>query len=466
MRILGIALVSAALSAQTIGTRIDKLLSASPVAQQAFWGIRVIDLKTGATVYSKNQNQFFVPASNTKLFSTALALSRLGPGHRFRTTITSPKPPDSSGRVEELRFVGGGDPGLSGRAIPYEYDSPPADPLRYVEQFAQQLADMGLKHVAGDVIGDDSAYAREPYPEGWALDDPIYSYGAPVSALLLNDGMFTLRVVPALIGEGPAIEWTPAVHGMVIHNYAVTGASTKLKYVRLPGDFELAISGTVAEVQEEYLGMENPALFAAAALRDALMKRGVRISGSARVEHSPAPGFSSLITHESPPLIEYLRVINKESQNLYAELMLLEVARVRTGIGSREAGIAELKMFLRAIGISDRQYYFEDASGLSRKTLVTPLTVTKLLEHMYRSPHREAWISTLPVGGEDGTLGKRFSRRPGASAIQAKTGSITHVNALSGYAGRYAFSILVNNSNDPAAPVRRLIDQIALTLVH
>ena len=351
MRIVGLFLVAACVSAQTIGSRIDKILLRSPAAQQAFWGIRVVDLETGATVYSKNQDQFFIPASNTKLFSTALALMRLGPDHRFRTTITSPALPDVQGRVTSLRFVGGGDPNLSGRAIPYEYDAPRQNPLRHIEMFAEKLIEKGLRFVDGDVIGDDSAYAHEPFPEGWALDDPTYEYGAPVSALFLNDGMFRLVLRPAEFGVAPQIECTPVVEGMVIHNLAVTGSETKLSYTRLPGTSELTIRGTIATEQQVLLGIEEPALVAAQALRDELLKRGVRISGTTRVEHFPAPGVA-LVAHDSHPLIEDLRVVNKDSQNLHAEIALLEVSRMRLGVGSREASLIEMKEFLKEIGDS------------------------------------------------------------------------------------------------------------------
>jgi serine-type D-Ala-D-Ala carboxypeptidase/endopeptidase (penicillin-binding protein 4) len=465
MRVVGLLLIAVSAYSQALSTRIAKILWNSPVAQQASWGIHVVDLKTGATIYTKNAEQFFVPASNTKLFSTALALTRLGPDYRFRTTITSPEKPDQAGRVSGLRFVGGGDPNLSGRSLPYAYKSEPANPLRFVEQFADQLLEQGLRFVDGDVVGDDSAYAYEPFPDGWALDDPVYDYGVPVSALFLNDGMFTMRITPTTLGQPPTIDCSPMPEGLVIHNRATTGIITKLKFDRLPGSNELTVTGSVADEHEEALGMEDPTWFAASALRQALMKRGVRVAGIARVEHTAAPGVA-LLTHDSAPLAQNLGPLNKESINLHAEVALLEVARVRSGIGSRENAIDEMKTFLEEIGVEDRQYKFVDGSGLSRYTLLTPVTITKLLTYMYKSDNRDAWMSTLPVGGEDGTLAKRFSGSRVASQVKAKTGSMTHVNALSGYAGRYAFSILVNNSNHQSSAVRRVIDQLVLALAR
>ena len=464
MRVLGLLLAASVLCAETVDERIDKILAESPAARQSFWGIHVVNLENGSVVYASNQDRFFIPASNTKLFSTALALTRLGPNHRFRTTITAPEKPDASGRVTELRFVGGGDPNLSGRIVPYEYNAKPDNPLHHIEQFAQRLADSGLKAVDGDIVGDDSAYANEPSPEGWSLDDPIYDYGVPASALFVNDGMFTVHVRPSALGHPPSLEFSPAVESLVVNNRAVTGPITKLRFDRLPGTFELTVRGTVSKPQKEFLGEEDPPRFAANALREALARHGVRISGGVRVEHFPAPGVE-LLAYDSLPLIEDLRVINKDSQNLHAEIVLLEVARVLRGTGSRETGLEELKSFLNEVGVEENQYYFEDGSGLSRKTLVTPSTVTKLLLYMYRSENRDAWIGTLPIGGVDGTLDKRFRGNPAGAQVRAKTGSISHVNALSGYTNRYAFSILVNNSVADAKEIRSVIDQVALALV-
>ncbi|MGB9604962.1 MAG: D-alanyl-D-alanine carboxypeptidase/D-alanyl-D-alanine endopeptidase, partial [Bryobacteraceae bacterium] len=173
-----------------------------------------------------------------------------------------------------------------------------------------------------------------------------------------------------------------------------------------------------------------------------------------------------LARRESPPLIEVLRVIDKVSQNLHAELVLREVGRVLRGEGSRAAGLAEMAAFLEEAGVPRGEYRFLDGSGLSRLNLVTPAAVVRLLAWMYRSPHWEAWISLLPVGGEDGTLSGRFGGAARARRIHAKTGTLSLSNALSGYAqsrrGMLAFAIMANNAVAPASEVRAVIDKIAL----
>ena len=224
------------------------------------------------------------------------------------------------------------------------------------------------------------------------------------------------------------------------------------------------------------LAVDDPALYAALCLRDALLERGVKVRGSARSIHrraddQPAPWSGlEIARHTSVALSEALTVVNKVSQNLHTELLLREIARRKHGVGSRQEGLKEIAAWLTSIGVEEGQYNFEDASGLSRLTLVTPETISKVLLHMYRSPHRDLWVATLPVGGVDGTLATRFSGEAAGASIRAKTGSISHVSSLSGYAFRkdgrvLAFSIIANNYNAPHTPVRRVIDRIALALL-
>jgi D-alanyl-D-alanine carboxypeptidase/D-alanyl-D-alanine-endopeptidase (penicillin-binding protein 4) len=270
------------------------------------------------------------------------------------------------------------------------------------------------------------------------------------------------------------------VEELTIHNRTRTTDSgeKKLTYTRIPGSRELTVSGVIPKgsVEKTLLAVDDPALFAANALLDSLQKLGVTVSGRASVRHRDAEDHSvegvgvELARHESLPLIEVLRVIDKESQNLHAEMMLREVARCAVGIGSRKAGLEELKLFLAEAGIAPKQYNFEDGSGLSRLTLVTPATVSKLLTYMYASKYREAWVGLLPVSGEDGTLKKRFSES-GRGSIHAKTGSLSHVTTLSGYmlpsSGKaYSFSILVNNFNGPTAEIRGVLDKIAVLVMN
>jgi D-alanyl-D-alanine carboxypeptidase/D-alanyl-D-alanine-endopeptidase (penicillin-binding protein 4) len=444
--------------------RIEKLLAQS----NAFWGLKAVSLTSGKTLAEHNAGKFFVPASNTKLFSTALALMRLGPDYRFITTV----------RIEgnDLALIGGGDPSIAARKYPYDKDEPQGDALAGIRQLAAQVAASGVKTVTGDVIGDDTAWPYDPYPDGWSQDDTLFEYGAPVSALTINDNAFRITVTPT---NPPAIILNPALEYYTIHNQITRGAEGRVHYERDAGSRELRLSGVVTNRGwSQILAIDDPALYAARALKQELELRGIPVMGTARARHRrwgelrAAEEGTVVARRSSPPLSELLQVVDKVSQNLHAEIMLREVGRVVRGEATAAAGLEELKLFLQEAGVEKDRYRFVDGSGLSRLTLVTPDTIFRLLRHMHGSKLRDTWVGLLPVGGEDGTLMTRFrENKLQARVIHAKTGSLSHVSGLSGYIdsgkhGRVAFSLLVNNFDGPSTEVRKLMDDIALMLAE
>ena len=462
--------------------RVDAILQSSAAAQRAFWGISVVQTSNGKPLLAINPRRTFTPASNTKLFTSALALMELGPSYRFETTVVSERAPDASGRLAgDLRLVGGGDPLLSDRAVPYQKGAPAGNPLQAIEALADQVVAQGVRSIDGDVIGDDTAYLWEPYAEGWGQDDILWDYGAPVSALAVNDNTVSLRV-RAVAGRASVV-LTPPLEYYALDNRVRVGPGLENRVLidRLPGSRQLRLWGTLNSNPPGgtlmLLAIDDPALYAAHALADALARRGVQIAGQPlalhRYPNQPAQSEVAVVLarRSSPPLLELLRITNKVSQNLYAEMMLRAVAHERRGVGARQAGLEELRQFLAAVGIAQDEYHFVDGSGLSSANLVAPETVAKLLLYMIRSPHRDAWVSLLPVGAEDGTLSTRFEGSRAARRIRAKTGTETHVSALSGYAesrsrGMLVFSILTNNYGAPVAEIRALIDRIALAFTE
>jgi len=474
------------LPAASLAQEIARIVEASPAARSAFWGIEIVDLASGKTLYARNADRLFVPASNAKLFTLALALARLGPVYRFQTRVVADAPPDAAGRVAgPLRLMGGGDPNLSARPIPYRVGAVPGNPLIAIDELADQVVARGVRRVDGDIVGDDTWYVWEPYPEGWSVDDLQFDYGAPVSALSVNDNAMTLTVRPAgRAGDLAELSLNPPLEYYAIDNRVRTlpaGGARKVVAEREPGSRQLRLRGAIplGDAGEEFpLAIDDPAEYAALALRRALEERGVTVAGAAGARHR-FPGEAStdetggleLARRESAPLVEDLRVTAKVSQNLHAELALRAVARARRNQGSREAGLEELKAFLNETGIGAEAYHFSDGSGLARLDLVTPAALVRLLGSMYDSPQREPWISLLPVAGQDGTLQTRFGGGVASGRIHAKTGTLTHVAALSGYAQRRngswaAFSILVNNFNGPAAEVRGVLDRICTLIVE
>ena len=476
------------LGAADLSSRLDTIIDSAPALSHAFVGMRVVRLSDGRVLYARNADRLFVPASNMKLFTTALALSKLGADYRLATQIGAAVPLDADGALPgDLELIGGGDPSLSGREYPYRSHAPPGViySFRAIDELADQLVAHGLKRVEGNIVGDDTRYVWEPQPGPWSSDSASREYGAPVSALILDDNTFGLTLRPAgHAGDLARITLAPTFENFVIDNHVVTieHGIRSIKFYRSASGKELHLWGVIPKADTGYvqeLAVGDPALYAAEVLRDALLRRGISIRGDALGGHrfpdetAPEPRKLeiTLAEHRSPPLGELLQVVDKVSQNLHAEMLLREVAVASGRTGSREAGLDVMEEFLTSIGISSSEYQFSDGSGLSTRTLVSPTAVTQLLAHMNQSPLREAWFNLLPIGGEDGTLGSRFAGHPEARAIHAKTGTLDHVKALSGYAdtpayGRVAFSLLVNHFEEPSPGVTKAIDQLILSLLE
>ena len=482
--VFGVAGLGGVQGATLLEQRIEELRRTSRAVEAGTLGIEIVQLATGKVLYSLNGDHLLTPASNTKLFSTALALVRLGPHYRLTTRIYGGRAPAADGRLSgDLTIVGGGDPSMSYIRIPYDRDAKPADPLEGIEAFADQLAARGLRHVAGDIVGDDGAYRAEHFPPGWGVDDPLWEDGAPVSALCLGDNSIRVDIYPgAAEGDPATIRFTPAVEYFLSGNRVRTTStgSHHLELRRFNGR-ELEFSGKVSSAAgrlTEWVAVDDPALYTATALYDSLVRRGISIAGHPVARHryhrgpvrSRADGVV-LAQRESPELAQLLRVTDKVSQNLWAELMLREVGRVRGADGSRKEGLRQMTAFLNEVGIEAKDYVLDDGSGLSRLTLLKPAAIVRLLRFMKRSDVSDTWLSLMPVGGEDGTLEKRFKKDPAAKSIRAKTGSLSHVNALSGYAdsatyGEVAFSIIVNHTNAPSSEIREFIDKIGVILLE
>ena len=515
-----------------------------PPLDRAHWGIDVVDLESGKTLYSQNAEQLFLPASNIKLFTTAAALAIAGPEYRFRTTVEAEGRIDGHGRLlGDLAIIGRGDPNISGRALPYALKTQRTPPhTQILEEMADQVARSGLKMVDGDLIGDDTYYAFERYAEGWALDDVQWVDGAPVSALAFNDNVVFVNIQP---GEQPGdkalITVEPETDYYELDNRVVTsvaGVTKRIGIHRDPGSKKIVLWGSLPlgdAGTKEPLAIEDPAEFVAQLFRTLLERRGITIRGKARARHGegaqffdpippplklPAPGIDNpaaspanppsgtqqqpgatqgenplsgtpaqrapeadspspnlpsankvLAEHFSAPLLDDIRVTNKTSQNLHAELALRLAGKLRFTGGSFEGGREAIKQFLLQAGLKEDEFTFLDGSGLSRRDLVTPAATVQLLIYAARQPWGAAFEESLPVSGVDGSLADRFQNTPAAGLIHAKTGSLSHVNALSGYGQtqkgrRFVFSIFCNNHNLPGSKALAAIDEIVELLVN
>jgi D-alanyl-D-alanine carboxypeptidase/D-alanyl-D-alanine-endopeptidase (penicillin-binding protein 4) len=487
-----------------LASRVEQIIS-DPAVARGFWGIDVVSLSTGKILYASNEHKLFTPASNTKLFTTAAALALIGPDYRFRTTVETTGTVDKYGRLTgDLVLVGRGDPNLSGRALPYNLRTERTQqPIKVLQDLADELVRKGLKFVDGDVVADDSYFAFERYGEGWSQDDLVWGDGAPVSALTINDNVVFVNILPAdHVGDRAFVSVIPFADFYQIDNRIITTppgtAPRKIFINREPGSHQLMLWGNIPVDDagaNEALAIEDPADFAAQLFRSLLGQRGVVVYGRSRTHHTELANLSTvtvtslatargggsqllpanqplvLASYQSQPLAEDLRVINKVSQNLHAELLHRLLGREKGTAGTIESGNEVLRGFLTSAGIASDEYVFYDGSGLSRENLVSPYAIVRLLQYAAKQPWGGLYQDTFPVAGVDGSLADRFRVTPAAGRVRAKTGSLSHVNTLSGYATtvkgeRVAFSILTNNHHLPLKRAIDAIDQIVLAIVQ
>ncbi len=469
---------------------------AQPRFAPAAWGLKIVSLDTDRTIFEHNPQKYFNPASNAKLYSAALALARLGADFRIRTSLYSNARPDTSGTLKaDLIVYGRGDPTMAARLNGGDY-------LKGFDQLIAQLVNAGVRRIEGDLVGDESYFAGPPFGSGWEWDDLQAYYGAEVSALTIDDNAVDLFVKPAeRVGIPCRITTGPPTSFVTLINRTQTGpkgTETRIVVYRPVGENLIYVSGRLPiDRNTGYytsVAVHNPASLFVTLLKGALAGRGIVVTGRTRVldwkyrEVTPID-FARLIelgSVESMPLGDIVRETLKPSQNLYAQLLLLQVgANAEPGAGGRgsegkslsegataeqtarssanprprapnpyatteETSVELMNEFLATVGVKAGDVLLEEGSGLSRRDVITPEATVALLSYMSRSRWAEVYRSALPVAGVDGTLQNRMKGTPAAGNVRAKTGTLRYVYSLSGYvttaAGeRLAFSIMLNN---------------------
>jgi len=450
-------------AAQPLDERIDSLLQQRG-ADRAFWGISVYDLDGDSLLFRRNEERGFLPASNQKLFTTAAALDLLGGDYRYETTLAFEGTTTDSVMQGDLRLEGDGDPTFGSTALRR------SDPLG---EWAERLADMGVRRIEGRLIGDDDTFREGFYPDGWNVNyltqEKGEQMGVRAGGLSYRDNSVPVSVRATRPGVAPEVRVRP--EGTVAYeNQAVTSERWRGSTLLINRTFstnKLVLTGSVARSYEgvRNVPVSDPTAFTLRVFREKLQKAGIETDldlVDVDALDTPPDDGTPLFVELSPPLSEIVRVINKRSDNFYAE----QVFRTYGWGGSARGGARRTESFLRRAGIDTRTLTINDGSGLSRKNLLPPRTLRALLVHMDGHPERTAFLSSLPQGGErNTTLSVRLAR----TNLRAKTGSLSFVRALSGYVTRsdgtrVAFVLFANNYTGPSYQITHTMDDIVQAL--
>jgi D-alanyl-D-alanine carboxypeptidase/D-alanyl-D-alanine-endopeptidase (penicillin-binding protein 4) len=477
----GVSTATADSASAPLARRVGSILDA-PQFRAVRWGVFAVALDSGEVLFSRDAEHRFVPASNLKLYTTALALARLGPQYRWRTSVYATEKPDKAGRVAgDLVIYGRGDPTFSARFSG-------GDPLAKIEALADAIAASGVRRVSGALVADESYFRGPRFGYGWEWNDLQWGYGAEVSALSVADNVVSVTIAPGTKPGTPcAVTLAPATPYVRVTNRTRTSAKSApndLGIYRAEGTNVVDVWGHMpadAAPFETELAVHDPAGLFAAFLREALERRRIIVAGPTKTVDSRQRDVVTfdpdraieVASVESPPLSEVVFETNKVSQNLYAELLFRTVGRAfgpPDAETTEAAGAAALTRLLSEAGVDTSALAVDDGSGLSRGNYVTPATTVGLLTWARKQPFADIFLASLPSAGTDGTLEKRLANTPAAGRVRAKTGTLGDASALSGYlttrTGReVAFSIMVNNAPGEAKLLRQAIDSVVLELI-
>ncbi|GIG68045.1 D-alanyl-D-alanine carboxypeptidase/D-alanyl-D-alanine endopeptidase [Phytomonospora endophytica] len=436
-------------------------------------GVVVADATTGDVLYDHNGHTRGIPASNTKLLTSAAAMHHLGPDHRFVTDVATSAKQYGSALLGDLYLRGTGDP----TTLAADYDA-----------LAAAVAASGVKTVTGGLVADDTAFDAQRNGSDWAADDESAYYAAQISALTVapdtdyDAGTVIVTATPgAKPGDAPVYTIEPDNGYVTIVNKGKTvpsGQTDTLGISREHGSNRIVISGQIpvgASATKDWISVWEPTGYAADVFRRALKSHGVRVLGATKLGSATPEGARRLAAHESMTLSELLIPFMKLSNNMHAEALTKAVGRAVSGAGTWSAGIAAIRAYVATRGMKVSALRQADGSGLSRRNDIPAQEIAKLLVGVRDEPWFADWYTSLPVACNadrlvGGTLRTRMCASPAAkNNVHAKTGSLTGVSGLSGYVtdadGRaLVFSVVTNDYL--ASSVKDIEDKIAIALAN
>jgi D-alanyl-D-alanine carboxypeptidase/D-alanyl-D-alanine-endopeptidase (penicillin-binding protein 4) len=451
---------------------LDKIFSSQDF-ENAQWGVEVFSLDRSEKLYERNPTRLYIPASNVKILTAAVALMRLGPDFRFETRVLRDGQIADGVLKGNLVIVGSGDPSISARLQS-------GDPFLSFKNWAAKLKEMGVRAISGDILGDEDAFGDAVPGYGWEWNDLAQAYGAPVSALQFNENSVVLEIAPGARKGSPAsIKAAPLAGYLEIENRITTAEEGEPAHIEIErGELKESIIARGAAalkgaVTTRSVAVQSPARYYLSALKHVLNEEGIDVSQCKikEVRAFKSPSLSLLWIHRSLPLSDILKPLLKNSQNLYAETLARALGLELLGEGTFAKGKEVVENTLSEMGIENKSYSYADGSGLSRLNLASADMLLRVLISMYRHRYFPDFYSSLPIAGIDGTLAARMKGAKAENNVRAKTGSFASVCALSGYmhtaeGEMLAFSMIANNfleSKDAAEAAQdKAIERLAV----
>ncbi len=452
----------------TLEQRLASLVDSS-TARSADTSIQVVEVESGRVVAERNPHMPLAPASNMKLFTTAAAIDLLKPTFEVTTGVFARGNVDATGTLEgDLKFVGRGDPTIGGRF----HDG---QATAVIQEWAQDLMAAGIKNVHGDFIFEYGYFDTDYIHPTWPVDQLVNWYEAPISAFSMQEGCVMVRVLPSRSGKPCIVQFEPPTAYVTAQNSCVTGRGLPF-ITRLRGSNTIIVRGGVparSGATEVFVTIENPIHYFASVTAETLARSGIRHDGQVVLSPRDVRTDWRKITQHATPLNVLIYVVNKKSQNHYAEQVLKMVGAEVRHDGSWSSGAGAVTEWLTTkVGVPDSEYSQTDGSGMSRNNRASANAFIHLLQYMWKSPWREDFVTSLPYTGDpDSKFGNRLRQPPYARQVYAKTGYIAGVVGLSGYvhaqSGRiYAFSFLFNRYRVGVYAVYRLQDEMLKEIIR
>lgn len=454
---------------ERLADAIDKIIDI-PELSNAMVGIMVQSLETGEILYEKNAHTVFMPASNEKIPTSVAALLNFGPDFQYATEIATNGTIQDSVLLGDLIVIGSGDPTIGYRFCEQE------DSCFAFASWIDSLKKKGIKKIAGNIIGIDDVFDDEFIGYGWTVDNLPYSYSAEIGGLIFNENYATVKVFYDSTSKKIVTHIFPDIGYLRIKNNCLLGEKTDVEFNRYYLSNELELKGTIspARAWRRNVSVHNPTLYFVTALKKELEKQHIMVEGeSLDGDEVPELKNDSLMTplfvHYSDSLKNILRILLKESQNLYAESLVKLLGHHFGETGSFAEGKKVIQNTLQRFGLQAEGFQYMDGSGLSRYNYISPAYLVKILRHIYFHPFGEVFRQCLPIAGVDGTIGYRMKGTAAQGRIFAKTGTISNVRCLSGYAFTkdgepLVFSTMFNNFLCPVHVVLDVQDQLCILL--